>query len=140
MVRVIEYDKLYRINTYGRRFIIEVDASYSEKVKEIAGQLDLTCSGYKRNLLVYLAELTLQGFDGPAEQARKSGEQQSRPEKKTSVFLQHKKSTSRNFMREVPEYSVFCLCVRIPENDGIRRDGGLQINNALVAGALEAQG
>ena len=42
-------------------------------------------------------------------------------------------------MREVPEYSVFCLCVRIPENDGIRRDGGLQINNALVAGALEAQ-
>ena len=63
MVRVIEYDKLYRINTYGRRFIVEVDSSYSEKVKEVAGQLDLTCSGYERNLLVYLAELTLQGYE-----------------------------------------------------------------------------
>ena len=51
MVRVIEYDKLYRINTYGRRFIVEVDASYSEKVKEVAGQLNLTCSGYKLSLI-----------------------------------------------------------------------------------------
>ena len=54
MVRKVN-NRLYKINTYASAHIIEVDDNYDEEV-----QLDSL--GYKLNLLVYLATLTVQGY------------------------------------------------------------------------------
>jgi hypothetical protein len=61
MVRKIQ-NRLYKINTYASCMIVEVDDTYDEEVQKIRRDIDLGCIGYKLNLFVYLANLTLQGY------------------------------------------------------------------------------
>lgn len=61
MVRKIDY-RLFKINTYGSKMIVEVDDNYDEKVKELRKNIQFDSIGYKLNLFVYLAELTVQGY------------------------------------------------------------------------------
>lgn len=61
MVRKIDY-RLFKINTYGSKMIVEVDDNYDEEVKELRKNIQFDSIGYKLNLFVYLAELTVQGY------------------------------------------------------------------------------
>jgi hypothetical protein len=61
MVRKINY-RLFKINTYGSKMIVEVDDDYDEEVKELRKNIQFDSIGYKLNLFVYLAELTVQGY------------------------------------------------------------------------------
>lgn len=61
MVRKINY-RLFKINTYGSKMIVEVDDNYDEEVKELRKNIQFDSIGYKLNLFVYLAELTVQGY------------------------------------------------------------------------------
>lgn len=61
MVRKINY-RLFKINTYGSKMIVEVDDNYNEEVKELRKNIQFDSIGYKLNLFVYLAELTVQGY------------------------------------------------------------------------------
>ena len=58
MVRKIN-NRLYKLNTYASEMIVEVDDNYDEEVKK---EIQLDSLGYKLNLLVYLAELSVQGY------------------------------------------------------------------------------
>ena len=61
MVRKINY-RLFKINTYGSKMIVEVDDDYDEEVKELRKTIQFDSIGYKLNLFAYLAELTVQGY------------------------------------------------------------------------------
>ena len=61
MVRKINY-RLYKVNTYVSAHIIEVDDDYDEEVQKLRKEIQLDSIGYKLNLLVYLATLTVQGY------------------------------------------------------------------------------
>lgn len=61
MVRKIN-NRLYKINTYSSGHIIEVDDCYDKEVQALRKELQLDNLGYKLNLLVYLAVLTVQGY------------------------------------------------------------------------------
>ena len=61
MVRKIN-NRLYKINTYASAHIIEIDDNYDEEVQKLRKEIQLDSLGYKLNLLVYLATLTVQGY------------------------------------------------------------------------------
>lgn len=61
MVRKVN-NKLYKINTYASAHIIEVDDNYDEEVQKLRKEIQFDSLGYKLNLLVYLAGLTVQGY------------------------------------------------------------------------------
>ena len=61
MVRKIN-NRLYKINTYASAHIIEIDDNYDEEVQKLRKEIQLDSLGYKLNLLVYLAELSVQGY------------------------------------------------------------------------------
>lgn len=61
MVRKIN-NRLYKVNTYASTYIIEVDDNYDEEVQKLRKEIQLDSLGYKLNLLVYLATLTVQGY------------------------------------------------------------------------------
>ena len=61
MVRKIN-NRLYKVNTYASAHIIEVDDNYDEEVQKLRKEIQLDSIGYKLNLLVYLATLTVQGY------------------------------------------------------------------------------
>lgn len=61
MVRKVN-NRLYKINTYASAHIIEVDDNYDEEVQKLRKEIQLDSLGYKLNLLVYLATLTVQGY------------------------------------------------------------------------------
>ena len=61
MVRKIN-NRLYKINTYASTHIIEVDDNYDEEVQKLRKEIQFDSLGYKLNLLVYLAGLTVQGY------------------------------------------------------------------------------
>ena len=61
MVRKIN-NKLYKVNTYFSAHIIEVDDNYDEEVQKLRKEIQFDSIGYKLNLLVYLATLTVQGY------------------------------------------------------------------------------
>ena len=61
MVRKIN-NQLYKINTYASEMIIEVDNNYNEEVQKLRKEIQFDSFGYKLNLLVYLAGLTVQGY------------------------------------------------------------------------------
>ena len=61
MVRKIN-NRLYKINTYASAHIIEIDDNYDEEVQKLRKEIELDSLGYKLNLLVYLAELSVQGY------------------------------------------------------------------------------
>lgn len=61
MVRKIN-NRLYKVNTYASAHIIEVDDNYDEEVQELRKEISFDSLGYKLNLLVYLATLTVQGY------------------------------------------------------------------------------
>ena len=61
MVRKVN-NRLYKINTYASVHIIEVDDNYDEEVQKLRKEIQLDSLGYKLNLLVYLATLTVQGY------------------------------------------------------------------------------
>lgn len=61
MVRKIN-NRLYKVNTYASAHIIEVDDNYDEEVKKLRKEIQFDSLGYKLNLLVYLATLTVQGY------------------------------------------------------------------------------
>ena len=61
MVRKIN-NRLYKVNTYASAHIIEVDDNYDEEVQKLRKEIQLDSLGYKLNLLVYLAGLTVQGY------------------------------------------------------------------------------
>ena len=51
-----------KINTYASAHIIEIDDNYDEEVQKLRKEIQLDSLGYKLNLLVYLATLTVQGY------------------------------------------------------------------------------
>lgn len=55
-------NKLYKVNTYFSAHIIEVDDNYDEEVQKLRKEIQFDSIGYKLNLLVYLATLTVQGY------------------------------------------------------------------------------
>lgn len=61
MVRKIN-NRLYKINTYASEMIVEVDDNYDEEVQKLKKEIQLDSLGCKLNLLVYLAELSVQGY------------------------------------------------------------------------------
>ena len=61
MVRKIN-NRLYKVNTYASEHIIEVDNNYDEEVQNLRKKINFDSLGYKLNLLVYLATLTVQGY------------------------------------------------------------------------------
>ena len=61
MVRKIN-NRLYKINTYASAHIIEIDDNYDVEVQKLRKEIQLDSLGYKLNLLVYLATLTVQGY------------------------------------------------------------------------------
>ena len=61
MVRKIN-NRLFKINTYASGMIIEVDDNYTEEVQKMMKEIDFDCLGWKLNLFMYLAELTVQGY------------------------------------------------------------------------------
>lgn len=61
MVRKIN-NRLYKVNTYFSVHIIEVDDNYDEEVQKLRKEIQFDSIGYKLNLLVYLATLTVQGY------------------------------------------------------------------------------
>lgn len=61
MVRKIN-NRLYKINTYASEMIVEVDDNYDEEVQKLRKEIQFDSLGYKLNLLVYLAGLTVQGY------------------------------------------------------------------------------
>ena len=61
MVRKIN-NRLYKINTYASAHIIEIDDNYDEEVQKLRKEIQLDSLGFKLNLLVYLATLTVQGY------------------------------------------------------------------------------
>ena len=61
MVRKIN-NRLYKLNTYASEMIVEVDDNYNEEVQKLKKEIQLDSLGYKLNLLVYLAELSVQGY------------------------------------------------------------------------------
>lgn len=61
MVRQIN-NRLFKINTYVSERIVEVDDNYDDEVQNLRKELQLDSLGYKLNLLVYLAGLTVQGY------------------------------------------------------------------------------
>ena len=61
MVRKI-HNRLYKVNTYASAHIIEVDDDYDEEVQKLRKEIQFDSLGYKLNLLVYLATLTVQGY------------------------------------------------------------------------------
>ena len=61
MVRKIN-NRLYKINTYASAHIIEIDDNYDEEVQKLRKEIQFDSLGYKLNLLVYLATLTVQGY------------------------------------------------------------------------------
>lgn len=61
MVRKIN-NRLYKVNTYASAHIIEVDDNYDEEVQKLRKEIQFDSLGYKLNLLVYLATLTVQGY------------------------------------------------------------------------------
>lgn len=61
MVRKVN-NRLYKINTYASAHIIEIDDNYDEEVQKLRKEIQLDSLGYKLNLLVYLATLTVQGY------------------------------------------------------------------------------
>lgn len=61
MVRQIN-NRLFKINTYASERIVEVDDNYDDEVQNLRKELQLDSLGYKLNLLVYLAGLTVQGY------------------------------------------------------------------------------
>lgn len=67
MVRKIN-NRLYKINTYASEMIVEVDDNYDEEVQKLKKEIQLDSLGCKLNLLVYLAELSVQGYAISSEQ------------------------------------------------------------------------
>lgn len=61
MVRKVN-NRLYKINTYASAHIIEIDDNYDEEVQKLRKEIQLDSLGYKLNLLVYLATLTVQAL------------------------------------------------------------------------------
>ena len=61
MVRKIN-NRLYKVNTYASEIIVEVDDNYDEEVQKLRKEIHFDSLGYKLNLLVYLAGLTVQGY------------------------------------------------------------------------------
>lgn len=61
MVRKVN-NRLYKVNTYASAHIIEVDDNYDEEVQKLRKEIQFDSLGYKLNLLVYLAGLTVQGY------------------------------------------------------------------------------
>lgn len=61
MVRKIN-NRLYKVNTYASAHIIEVDDNYDEEIQKLRKEIQFDSLGYKLNLLVYLAGLTVQGY------------------------------------------------------------------------------
>ena len=61
MVRKIN-NRLYKVNTYASAHIIEVDDNYDEGRQKLRKEIQFDSLGYKLNLLVYLAGLTVQGY------------------------------------------------------------------------------
>ena len=61
MVRKMN-NRLYKINTNASAHIIEVDDNYDEEVQKLRKEIQFDSLGYKLNLLVYLATLTVQGY------------------------------------------------------------------------------
>ena len=55
-------NRLYKIKTYSSEIIIEVDDDYDEEVRMLREYIQLDSLGYRLNLLVYLALLTVQGY------------------------------------------------------------------------------
>lgn len=61
MVRKMN-NRLYKINTYASAHIVEIDDNYDEEVQKLRKEIQFDSLGYKLNLLVYLATLTVQGY------------------------------------------------------------------------------
>lgn len=61
MVRKVN-NRLYKVNTYTSAHIIEVDDDYDEEVQKLRREINFDSLGYKLNLIVYLATLTVQGY------------------------------------------------------------------------------
>lgn len=61
MVRKVN-NRLYKVNTYASAHIIEVDDNYDEEVQKLRREINFDSLGYKLNLLVYLATLTVQEY------------------------------------------------------------------------------
>lgn len=61
MIREIN-DRMYKINTHASTIIVAVDDFYDSDVQSIVNAVHPICMGYKVNLLVYLAKLTLKGY------------------------------------------------------------------------------
>lgn len=61
MVRKVN-NRLYKVNTYASAHIIEVDDNYDEEVQKLRREINFDSLGYKLNLFVYLATLTVQGY------------------------------------------------------------------------------
>lgn len=61
MVRKIN-NRLYKINTYAAEMIVEVDDDYDDEVQKLRKEIQFDTFGYKLNLLVYLASLSVQGY------------------------------------------------------------------------------
>ena len=61
MVRKVN-NRLYKVNTYASAHIIEVDDNYDEEVQKLRREINFDSPGYKLNLFVYLATLTVQGY------------------------------------------------------------------------------
>lgn len=61
MIREIK-NRLYKVNTYASTIILEVDDTYDENVKELMQKLELNSLGYRLNLLVALAEMSVKGY------------------------------------------------------------------------------
>lgn len=62
MIRKIN-GKIYKVNAYASRMLIEVDSDTTDaEIQKMKKLLQLESYGFRLNLLVCLAKLTLQGY------------------------------------------------------------------------------
>lgn len=61
MIRKIE-NRMFKVNTYASNIIFEVDDCNEEDILKLKEKLGLSCYGYKLNLLVKIAEMSVVGY------------------------------------------------------------------------------